>query len=347
MKTNKFLLFIIWLFAICILTLLSFHSQVKVDKFMGLTDSTEHYINFPYSVEIQKINVLNAQEVKEGDVLMELVRSELVNEINISDSKIAELNRKIRLKESEIDRELNSLNLKERFEIEKLNLSISELKTEIRINQNLLKNIVNIESAFGESKSKIRALEQERESIKELYKLNRSNTKESFKFELEGYKRELLDLTNYTEQLKNSQSNLKILSPISGEIASISYGEGIQVKAFENIISLRSKYPEFVIGYIHENIVNELKIGQKLSINDESNTQERIYGEVVSIENKLEDIPIKIKKYKEVPLWGYKVFISISKSNFKLGEKVIITTLEEKNRIESLIGEILHFLKLD
>ncbi len=350
MKKERFILFSVWFFAVIILLYLTTLNYSKVDKFMGLTASKEHTINFPYSVELQKIFVTPGQQVNKGDLLAELVRSDLISKINILNSQISELEAKFLAELKSIDTKIENLNIEHKIEINKLNLQIRQKQQELKINKALLKSVIKSDiDSFSKLSYEIKSLKQTKKSLQNIY----LNQKEALKREQESIKvsfaAQFDKLLEEKKLLSAKENRLSVYSPIDGKVGNIFHSENSQIKPFDPLFKIYSKYPEFVTGYIYEDSVSELRIGQRVAIKSSTQTNGDdmvVYGVIKSIENRIEEIPAQLKRYKILPLWGYKVIISLPKNNLQLGKKVIVTTDVKKGALESKIESLLAYLQL-
>lgn len=79
------------------------YNSIRVEKigFLGIADSKELQINFEYPVEVKRIHVIQGQNIRKGDLLLELDQSEL--------------NTKIREVEFNMNRLQSEINLRKQF----------------------------------------------------------------------------------------------------------------------------------------------------------------------------------------------------------------------------------------
>ena len=95
---NHNLLYFSIVAAIAICAIL-FHS-IRVERigFLGIADSKELQINFEYPVEVKRIHVMQGQNVRKGDLLLELDQSELNTKIRDVDFRMNRLQSEITLR---------------------------------------------------------------------------------------------------------------------------------------------------------------------------------------------------------------------------------------------------------
>lgn len=76
------------------------YNSIRVEKigFLGIADSKELQINFEYPVEVKRIHVIQGQNVRKGDLLLELDQSELNTRIRDVDFRMNRLQSEITLR---------------------------------------------------------------------------------------------------------------------------------------------------------------------------------------------------------------------------------------------------------
>lgn len=86
----------VWLFAVLIIVGFNFQAK-KTHKFVGVTDSKEVNINSKHAVVIKSINVIAGQPIKSGQLLVELEREDLRQQINEVSHNLEELRAEFKL----------------------------------------------------------------------------------------------------------------------------------------------------------------------------------------------------------------------------------------------------------
>ncbi len=87
---NRFIA-IVWLLCLSGVIGLGFYLSSESRSFLGVADSREQQISFEYPVEIKKMHVMTGQNVRKGELLMELDQSELNEKIRLVNSQLAKL----------------------------------------------------------------------------------------------------------------------------------------------------------------------------------------------------------------------------------------------------------------
>ena len=128
--------------------------------------------------------------------------------------------------------------------------------------------------------------------------------------------------------LLEEQNKLIKYAQITGVIGSVNFKEGEKVSPFTPIITLHTKSPSFIKGYIHENVYNKVLIGQNVHIHSITDKNNRTDGEVVGVGSRIVEYPVRLRKRQDFQIWGREILIKIPPENtFLLGEKVLITSI--------------------
>ncbi len=132
-----------------------------------------------------------------------------------------------------------------------------------------------------------------------------------------------------TEREASSQRKAQLLfhAPSDGMIGSVFFKVNEEVPPFAPILSIHPKTPSYIKGYIHEDVINNIAVNQKVKITplapkDLSVAQ---IGVVKSIGARIVEYPERLKKHRGIPVWGREILISIPKTGgLLLGERVLI-----------------------
>ena len=126
--------------------------------------------------------------------------------------------------------------------------------------------------------------------------------------------------------LVKEKNGLAICAPIKGVIGSVSFKEGEKVSPFSSILTLHTKSPSYVKGYIHENAYNRVAVKSKVKIVSLAGSNDKTIGEVVGVGSRIVEFPLRLRKRPDIQVWGREVQIKIPEENkFLLGEKILIT----------------------
>ncbi len=351
MRTGKIFIYTAWLIAVGVLAFITINNKNKVDAFMGLTQSKEKSLNFAFPVQIRKMYVVVGQKVNKGDKLAEVIKVDVSSKLSTIDYKINELIAKKHLKQDELNAKLEALELKEYQEISQIDLQIRGLRKRENSNKKLLQAI-NEDQSENEASPlniKIRSLQKKRNDLKEFYNLKKSSISNLIFTGNSPIEEQIKDLQHRKLLLEQDNSIIALYAPYDGDIGNVEYKDNQAVKAFSTIITIHPLYPSYITGYVHEDIPTDVKVGQEVIVKPLSRLykeEKSIRGKIKSISTRIVNFPLRLKKYKIVPLWGYKVLIEIPENSLKLGQKVSISQPEDENRSKNSIFNILNSIKL-
>jgi len=351
MRKGKILLLVSWLAAIGLLVIITLYNQNKIDRFMGLTGRTEDSISFPYPVYIKEISVLEGQKVKKGDLLAIVERANIAPESHFVDYKLEALKAKQLRSETGSNAKLEELEITHESQQANLRMQLKELKLKRAKNREIASLLKSTDIQINNSrlKLKIAALEKKMYYLNEKFKTKKSALLKQMDFDKLPVAASKKGLDEKRSQLLIKEETVKIFAQEDCEIGDVNFGRQAYVKSYDEIISTHPVSPKYVTGYIYEDAENTLHVGQDVFVEPLSqlyNQKKIIRGKVLSVSARIEGFPVRLKKYKIVPLWGYKVLIEIPKSTLKLGQKVAITTEDTIDNAPSNIEKILRFLKL-
>jgi multidrug resistance efflux pump len=271
------------------------------DSFYGIADAREIVINSESPVDINSIHVVQGQLVGKGDTLVELSRSDLAEQI------------------SDYSRRLDDLRNRKTTRIHELQAEIRELEAQYAMNKQLASDLKSIKkdsegapngSSANPIVSKIADLKKELQ-----YEQSVSNPQES-------QARRLQQELAAFEKIKEG---FVIKAQIDGVIGSVNYKNGEKISPFSPIMTLHTKSPSLVRGYIHEKVYTKIAVGQQVRVSSLSGSGNRNIGEVVGVGSRIVEYPVRLRKRQDILIWGREVIVKIPENNaFLLGEKVRI-----------------------
>jgi len=353
MKSGKIILFISWLLAVALLFFITVTTEKRTDQFMGLTESKEKVINFTYPVQLKKINVLPGQKVKKGDIIAQVLKTEIYSsKVNTLDYQIDEINGKSKSQINKLQSELDTIEIKENSDISKIDYQIKQIQQKEQQRIKLLSSLANISQnrVSTTSRYKLQSLEKEKLYIRKLAKTKKDDILKQLQQEESLTKSSLAKIKDKKNFILQEEVIIQVKAPIDGEIGSIRFNEQESLKSFETLMTMHTKYPSYVTGYIHENVADQLEIGQEVEIEYVTDKYQSGIGvmdaKVKTISSRIVNFPVRLKKYKVVPLWGYKIHIELPENKLKLGQKVMISSELKKDSFDAKLSKILQFLKL-
>jgi len=339
-KSRSYILYGFWLLILIFIIFISNSFEKESTFFHGIAETSEIVVNSESAVEIKSINCVEGQSVLKGALLVELSSPELVMKINQISHQLNQIKAEKGVNKAEIISKIDQLKAEKISKTSEINYQIKQLETQYKINMELTSGLKSI---AGDKKSKkstsknpvimrIDSLKKELSlSLRplniqiNLLKKALNNSGSPLKIQVERLEKEL-------ELLKKENMKLSMYSKISGIIGAINFKPGEIVAPFEPILSIYTKTPSFVKGYIHENQYTKIGIGKKMKITSLADKKNSITGKVIGVGSRIVEYPMRLRRHPDLHIWGRNVMIQIpEKNNFILGEKVLISTTEFKN----------------
>ncbi|HYC86809.1 MAG TPA: biotin/lipoyl-binding protein [Chryseosolibacter sp.] len=325
MKTNWFYILI----AVLLTAMLFINNRFfKGSKYtsVGITHSREYKINAEKPATVDKINVVSGQQVKTGDLLVALTSSELEMQMAKLENVIEAMKSERVEKAKVADSRIAFVRAEQGVVIEKLNSDILQSESELRLNQNLIRQFAaTADTAVNEHPVgvKLRALKQQRARQQEAIDIKVKDILQ----EKETEQRLLADKIGLLERemqlLISEKRTLSKYASADGVVENIYVRKGEQVDAFTSLLSIHPLHPTTVVGYLvgkkeQPQVGSEVVVQSFENKDIVSNGKVIGYGAVVAL-------PEILQKSTAVKAFGREVFIEIMPQNrFAAGEKVLI-----------------------
>ena len=300
--------------------------------FYGFAENKETEINHEHPVQVNKIYVTPGQFVNKGDLLLEATHSKFDLRMNDLTHDIQAMELQIKERRADILRSIREKETERETKIKEVELSIQKLESEIKLNQSLLKDLKSIETknthTLSPSEIKLSNLQKEKELIEN-----------SFNVQIQLLKDELATVSaprkvqmNKMEQEKNyyeeELKKLAIHAPKDGLIGNIHCLEGENKSSFSTLITFYERNPTLVKGYVHENLIVHVEVGDTLEVSSSLHPEHRRYGTVVGLGSRIVEVPERLRKIPAIKTYGREVLIQIPPDNpFLQKEKVVLNFL--------------------
>ncbi len=331
---------IIYIIAILLGFLLySLYVKVKSDAafFYGFAENKETEINHNRDILIKKIHVTPGQKVKKGELLLTASNA-------ILPSKISELELEKKVVVANISQDMNQIKYKlSELKIEKSNklqetqAKINELNKEIELRKSLyegLKSIKNPRKSLVTTKEvELNYLVQKLNTISNTYNQEIANHEELLENIQHPSKIKNRILDNKIAHYKELENQLSIYAPSDGIVGSIHCKEQENITAFRSLLDFYQVNPTLVKGFVHESLLLQVKVGNKLSITSSMHNEHNLIGTVIGLGTRIVEIPERLRKIADIKTYGREVLIEISPDNkFLQKEKVMVNTIIENNK---------------
>jgi len=347
---NNWLLYSVWITTFIAVVVITITCERESTSFQGIAETREIFVNSENPVEIMKINVVEGQSVIRGQQLVELSSPELTIKINHISHQFDQLKAQKGINKAEIRSQIDQLKAEKASRVSEVNNQIRLLNNQYNLNKELFAGLKSIDETGDSVRSgagnpitlKIENLKQELalslRPINIRIEMLQKSLKESgspVKIQVERLEKEL-------DLLTQENSKLNIYAQISGIIGSVNYKPGEKVAPFSPILTLHTKTPSFVKGYIYENVYNRVATGEKFRIISLTDAKNNTFGTVVGVGARMVEYPTRLQKNPNFQIWGREVVIRIPEDNpFILGEKVLISSSLERGSLFSRLKALL------
>jgi HlyD family secretion protein len=341
---SKLLLPLALLLSVAAVFMLTQSFEKNTTQFFGLTEDHEQAVSFQEPVEITEIAVIEGQYVEQGSVLLRAKRSELDGQKILLNSQIDELNARQGESAATIRAQIRVLQAKKSAELAKIDMQIQQLQSKRRLNVDLYKKITGNSLDTLATDGVDPMVEQENLLRQQKQYLANSIQAQinALRTQLSASKKPISVKKHQVEdrlaELNRQAQELIVRADFTGRIGSINFKQGERVPAFKGVMTVHGLYPEYVKGYIHENVSNDAKIGQRVWVYASRNhKQAPVSGVIESLGSRIVEYPDRLKVNPQVRSWGREVNIRLEKNNpLLLGEKVQISfTPQRPNSAEA------------
>jgi multidrug resistance efflux pump len=319
-----------------VLILMNYSMQSKTASFYGFAENKETEINHINDVLVEKIYVENGQEVKKGDLLIEVKDANLPARIDELKLEKEAIEQTVIQKKSEILNKIAMIELERDVRLKDLEGKIQLLEKEIALNKSLfegLKTIDSVDDTYSNADAvKLEFMNQSRTDI-----MNQAqgeiNMQKNMLANLatpSNVKTRIIDAEiNYYEKEKDK---LLIYAPSDGLIGNITCKEGENISAFSTLMNFYKHNPTLVKGYVHESMILEVQVGDILEVSSSLHPDVKIQGEVFGLGSRIVEIPERLRKIADFKTYGREVLIKIpEQNNFLQKEKVLLNTINNES----------------
>lgn len=344
---KKAILPFVWILALVAVFKLADSFNSKSGHFFGIADDREQNITFQYPVEIISILAVEGEDVQQGMPILEVKRQDLTSSQSVLDEQIRRYELEKKEAQNTINSQIGSLTAKRKTMLATVNYQTHMLKLKLEQNR------ARMESISGTSGSATRPSPEaiEIEGLKKTghYEALAIQAEiDNLKTQLNSASRpidaQIAELKSNKDELQRQNKSLKVSAQFNGRIGSILYKSGDLVAAFQPIMTVHGSVPHSVKGYIHENIHNEVQIGQTVWVKSITlrDTEPALEGVVESLGRRIVEYPERLKKDPMVSAWGREVVVRLSgKNSLLFGEKVdvFLSKAEMLSQWSALEGE--------
>lgn len=319
----------------------SFHG--KSEFFYGIVGNREQVISFQYPVEIVQIHALEGKAVSSGQPMVEVRRYDLSSGQDTLDEKIRRFG--LEKKESAVTLGSQLANLAAKREA-----ALADLDSQIHALERKLRALESVSGVERKSADGMRIdppelidLKQKRHFTDKAIQAEINNLKSQLAASSRPIDAQIAELEKTKTESIRQSSALKVGALFDGRVSSVNFRPGELVPAYQPILTVHSLAPRDIKGYIHENVLNEVKIGQTVYVKSIGTDHPQITLEAVveGMGNRIVEYPVRLRRNQAVTAWGREVVVKLKSEDNSLlfGEKVEMS-LVRKTDWASLMGSV-------
>lgn len=293
---------------------------------VGIAQTKAYKINSEKSALVNVVAVVPGMQVKQGDLLLELTSQELEmdlaklsNRIEILKSERAE---KVKLRDAEIA----YIKAQNNIVLEELEAEILESTSELKMNEELTKNLSaggndNVESPLA---IKIKSLKQQKEKHLIALGIKIKDVEQESRTEQYLLENQIALFESEFKLLNEEKSKLNKYASADGVVKNVFVKAGEQVDAFTPLVEVNPLHPTTVVVYLAGKQSGRYSIGSSVIVSSYNQQQHVVEGKVIGY-GSVNELPEILQKSTAVKAFGQEVFIEIPANNgLANGEKVLI-----------------------
>ena len=302
--------------------------------FFGFAENKETEINMSHPVEVEVIHVIPGQQVKKGELLLEVSHANVDLKLNKVGADIAELSTKDKLRAAELRSNISRLEALKLNKYNEIQAKIDGIQTEMELNRSLVKELKSIrissESSDAENSPKqlkINQLKKELTSTVVPLDIEISKLTAELNSSNNPYKIQIEKLENDRQYYEAEQEKLAILAPTDGLIGNIHVKNAENLSSFATLITFYEENPTLVKGFVHESLILEVSIGDEIEVISSLHPEHKCQGKVVGLGSRIVEVPERLRKMPDIKVYGREVLISIPKENYFLQKEKVVLNL--------------------
>lgn len=134
---------------------------------------------------------------------------------------------------------------------------------------------------------------------------------------------ELSSIKSEIDILEKRLRSLFVFAEVDGAVGAVNFKNGEKAPAFSSLLTLVPLNPTYINGYVNENLISTVKVGQMVEVF--SNSGHSVYGRIINIGSRIVPIPQRLLRIPTLSAWGREVVVKIPSNNqLIVGEKVSV-----------------------
>ncbi len=302
--------------------------QQSGQQLFGIAETQGQTLKLEYSVFVQKSLVKVGQQVKKGDTLMLLFRSELDNRTTERVTELNQIEVERVAKNTSTEKDAELFKVRQTARISDLQAQIKVLQSEIAVQENLRKAISD-NSNPPNNNVKLQEIKTIEEAIRQA---NIQTIEQEKVFDSQRISNNTISASK-AQQIQNQlgfigkeRLKLVLLAPFDGFVEQVFVLENEITPSYKDLVSINPHAPNKIIGFAHESINIQYRLGDTVLLSSSLRPTITYNAQLVGVSPKLVELPFRLRKNIEIKTWGRELYINLpSKNDFFIGEKVVIT----------------------
>jgi multidrug resistance efflux pump len=281
MKFNGYYLLVFILFGVMLFLSLKYFRGSGYAS-VGITNSRVYKINSEKSALVKTIPVVPGQEVKPGELLVELSSSDLEMSLEKLMHRIAVLRSDQKEKAKLADSKIALIRAENGIKVEELNTDIAESETDLSLNREIVKshNMKWDSTTQQPVSQKINALKKQRSRQEEASAIRIQDILQENKTEQTLLTNQIILLERELDLLYEEKKKLSKYAATGGVVESVYVKQGEQVESFTPLLSLNSTHPATVVGYLVGK-KESLPVGTQVMVRSYEKPKNEIQGKII------------------------------------------------------------------
>ena len=307
--------------------------QQSGQQLFGIAETEGRTLKLEYSVFVQKNLVKPGLQVKKGDTLMVLFRSELDNRTTEKVTELNQLEVERAAKNTATDKDAELFQVRQTARIAELQAQIKVLQSEIALQENLRKAI-----SEGTTSTNNNVKIQEIKTLEEaIHQANIQTAEQTKVFDSQRISNNTISASR-AKQIQNQlgfigkeRLKLVLLAPYDGFVEQVFALENEIAPSFKDLVVINPSSPNKVVGFVHESLNIQYRLGDTVILSSSLRPTVTYKSQLVGVSPKLVELPFRLRKFIEIKTWGRELYINLpTKNDFFIGEKIVVVFPEKK-----------------
>ncbi len=324
--TSISLLTVAWVLALIGAALLAISFNGKSEFFYGIASTREQVISFQYPVEIVQINAVEGKGVTQGQPILEVRRHDLAAGQDTLDERIRRFDLEKQESTNTLGSQVKNLVAKREATLADLDGQIHAVERKLRA----LHSVVGAEQKPGAAalvdSIELTDLKQKRRFTDQATTAEINNLKSQLGGVSRPIDAQIAELQKTKTETQRQAQALKVGALFDGRVSSINFRLGELVPAYQPILTVQGLAPRDVKAYVHENVLNDVKIGQTVWVRPVVSQHAGVALEatVEGLGNRIVEYPTRLRRNQAVTAYGREVVVKLKADSNPLlfGEKV-------------------------